>query len=175
MALFLEFIPNLTEGNNIAFIGVTNTGKSTMINSLIGKEVAEIGCGETTKKITAYSGADCVLWDLPGRILEELYTSMKYISSFKRLTRRLILITSTVRECSRIMGLFEENGLDYDIIVNKMDQIEEKKRSEFYDYIKKEISEIGPKRLNHIFFVSAKYPRLFPDWIKMVNSLIIRS
>ncbi|CAF3187221.1 unnamed protein product, partial [Rotaria sp. Silwood2] len=85
-------------GINIGLFGITSTGKSTMLNSLLGKKVAETGVGETTTKITPYQGMQYTLWDVPGRNDEINYLSMEYISFFKGLTRRLILIQATIKE-----------------------------------------------------------------------------
>ena len=50
-------------------IGVTGTGKSSLINALSGKDIAEVGVRETTgvvSKISAYEFQKIVLVDLPG-------------------------------------------------------------------------------------------------------------
>lgn len=50
-------------------IGVTGTGKSSLINALAGKDIAEVGVRETTgvvSEITAYEFHGIILIDLPG-------------------------------------------------------------------------------------------------------------
>ncbi|CAF1411910.1 unnamed protein product [Rotaria sordida] len=163
--------PIKMEGNNIALFGLTSTGKSTMLNSLLGEKKAATGAGETTIEVSSYSGRDFILWDIPGRNDEVTYTRMQYISFFKGLTRRLILVQSTIKENSSIMKLLDAIELHYDIVVNKMDRIEEEERVEFCEQIRKEISKIGLKGVGRVFFVSAKYPAQFPDWLEMVNYL----
>ncbi|CAF3510592.1 unnamed protein product [Rotaria sp. Silwood2] len=159
------------EGNNIALFGLTSTGKSTMLNSLLGEKKAATGVGETTVEVASYPGRDFILWDIPGRNDELSYMSLQYISFFKGLTRRLILIQHTVKENSSIMKLLDAIEIEYDIVVNKMDRVEEEERAEFCDQIRKEIAKIGLKSVGHVFFVSAKYPAQFPDWLQMVNYL----
>ena len=61
------------------------------------------GVGETTTKIKAYNGTGLTFWDVPGRNDEVSYLSMEYISFFKGLTRRVILIQATVKENSSMM------------------------------------------------------------------------
>ncbi|CAF4280025.1 unnamed protein product, partial [Rotaria sordida] len=122
-------------------------------------------------EVSSYSGRDFILWDIPGRNDEVTYTRMQYISFFKGLTRRLILVQSTIKENSSIMKLLDAIELHYDIVVNKMDRIEEEERVEFCEQIRKEISKIGLKGVGRVFFVSAKYPAQFPDWLEMVNYL----
>ncbi|CAF0832065.1 unnamed protein product [Rotaria sordida] len=80
------------KGNNIAFFGLTSTGESTMLDSLLGEKKAATDVGETTLEVTPYSGRNFVLWDIPSRNDEVSYMSMQYISFFKGLTRRLIFL-----------------------------------------------------------------------------------
>ena len=50
-------------------IGVTGTGKSSLINALSGQEIAEVGVLETTgvvSEISAYEFHNIILIDLPG-------------------------------------------------------------------------------------------------------------
>ena len=55
--------PTKLKGFNIAIFGLTSTGKSTMLNALLGQNLAETGVGETTKEIKAYPGTGYTLWD----------------------------------------------------------------------------------------------------------------
>ncbi|CAF4031870.1 unnamed protein product [Rotaria magnacalcarata] len=59
-------MPIKMERINIALFGLTATGKSTMLNALYGKTVAETGIGETTTQVTSYKTERFVLWDVPG-------------------------------------------------------------------------------------------------------------
>ncbi|CAF3885887.1 unnamed protein product [Rotaria sp. Silwood1] len=174
-----EVLVNLTqatrpaplEGINIGFFGLTSTGKSTMLNSLLGQNVADTGVGETTTKVTPYSGTEFTLWDVPGRNDEVSFFSMEYISFFKGLSRRLILIQATVKENSSMMKLLDEVGLHYDIVFNKFDKVEPDEQELVKRQINEEIKHIGLKGIEHIYFVSAKNPKMFDDWLTMANSL----
>ena len=157
------------EGNNIGLFGLTSTGKSTMLNALLGQNVAQTGVGETTTKITAYNGTIFTLWDIPGRNDESSYLTMEFISFFKGLSKRLILIQATVRENSSLMKLLDELGLNYVIVLNKFDKVDEEERVEFRKQIQSEVQQIGLKHVNKIYFVSAKNPKMFDDWINMNN------
>ncbi|CAF1235086.1 unnamed protein product [Rotaria sp. Silwood1] len=159
------------QGNNIGIFGLTSTGKSTIVNSLLGKNVAETGVGETTKEITSYHGTGYTLWDTPGRNDELTYSNEKYISFIKGLTRRLILIQYTIKENLNLIRLFDDLELGYDIIVNKFDEIDEDEQSKFQCQIQREIESFGLKRKKNVFFISAKYPRMFPSWLEMVDYL----
>ncbi|CAF2877382.1 unnamed protein product, partial [Rotaria sp. Silwood2] len=79
-------------GNNVALFGLTSTGKSTMLNSLLGEKKAATGVGETTLEVASYAGRNFVLWDIPGRNDEISYMSMQYMSVFTGLTPRPVLV-----------------------------------------------------------------------------------
>ncbi|CAF3700843.1 unnamed protein product [Rotaria sp. Silwood1] len=175
MKVFIE-LARLTEpipldGINIGLFGLTSTGKSTMLNALLGQKVADTGVGETTTKIIPYNGTKFTLWDIPGRNDEVSYFSMEYISFFKGLSRRLILIQATVKENSSMMKLLDEIGLDYDIVFNKFDKVEPEEQEEVKNQIKFEIQNIDLKQVKHVYFVSAKHPKMFDDWTVMMNHL----
>ena len=163
------------EGINIALFGLTSTGKSTMINALLGKRVAETGAGETTTKITPYNGIGFTLWDIPGRNDELSYLSMEYIAFFKGLTQRLILIQATVKENLSLMKFLDEIGLHYDIVFNKFDICEEEEQAALKQQIQSEVKYIGLKGVNKIYFLSAKWPKMFVDWLIMVDDITKQS
>ncbi len=163
--------PIQLEGNNVGLFGSTSTGKSTMLNALLGQKVAETGVGETTTKITAYNGTAYTLWDVPGRNDEVSYLSMEYISFFKGLSRRLILIQATVKENSSMMKLLDEIGLRYAIVLNKFDKVEQEEQTEVQKQIRSEVEQIGLKGVENVFFVSAKHPNMFSDWMDMAKYL----
>ena len=170
--------PIQMHGNNFAFFGLTSSGKSTMINSIVGADVAETGAGETTLKPSCYSGTGFVVWDMPGKNDDLSYFSMEYIGFWKGLSRRLIVITSTVKEMSHVCRILDKLALDYDIVANKFDAIEsEQERTKFKKQIYDEIKQLQLKyvRSDRVFFLSAKRPNRFPDWLDMVNYLLTPS
>ena len=158
-------------GMNIGLFGVTSTGKSTMVNALLGRNLAETGCGETTTKIKAYPGTGYTLWDTPGRIDEKSYSSKEEVSYLIGLRRRLILIQWTVNECVSLMRLLDKLGLEYDIVFNKLDQADPEERELVKQTINNEIKSHGLQKVGKVYFVSAREPRMFNDWIKMVDHL----
>ena len=175
MKIFIE-LARLTpamplQGKNIGLFGVTSTGKSTMLNALLGQRLAETGVGETTTEIKAYPGNGFTLWDVPGRNDEVSYFSMEYVSFFKSLTRRLILITATVKENSSMMKLLDELDLEYDIVFNKFDKVDAEEQPLVVKQIQTEITRANLRKVNNLFFVSAKNPKMFQDWERMVQHL----
>jgi GTPase Era involved in 16S rRNA processing len=142
-----------------------------MVNSLLGKKVADVGVGETTKEMIAYHGTQYILWDTPGRNDELTYSNKKYISFVKGLKRRLILIQYTIKENLNLMRLLDDLGLGYDIIINKFDDVDEDERSKFQRQIQREITSSGLKQKKNVFFLSAQNPKMFSDWLRMVDYL----
>ena len=169
IALANQTTPIELKGKNIGLFGQTSTGKSTMLNALLKKEVAATGPGETTQEITPYNHEKFTLWDVPGRNDEVSYFSMEYISFFKGLTHRLILIQSTVKENSSMMKLLDAIELDYDIVFNKFDLVKEKDRETLQEQIKSEVKRLGLKRVKNLFFVSSENPSMFSDWQMMTT------
>ena len=163
--------PAKMEGKNVALFGQTSTGKSTMLNALLGQNLAETGVGETTMKIKAYPGTGYTLWDVPGRNDEVSYLSMEYVSFFKGLTRRLILITATVKENSSMMKLLDELNLGYDIVFNKFDKTDVEEQPLVKAQVDKQIKELGLRKVGKVYFVSAKNTKMFDDWRVMVDHL----
>ena len=103
---------------SFGFFGLTSTGKSTLINRLIGFDTAETGAGETTMEIQPYDGQGYRLFDIPGRNDDQSYFTMEYIALRKGLTGRLVLITPTVKEMTKVFRLLDALNLRYDIVVN---------------------------------------------------------
>jgi GTP-binding protein EngB required for normal cell division len=170
--LAIKTIPMKLHGNNVGFFGKTSTGKSTMINKLLNCEVAETGYGEITKEIHSYEGNNYCLHDMPGKNDNVSYLSMEYVSFWKGLTSVVVLIQYTIKEMTSVIELLEAIEVPYDIVVNKFDQVPENEREKFKQQIQMEVITAKLKFVNSkIYFVSAKNPQEFPDWIQMVNYL----
>lgn len=160
-------LTGLTHG----FFGLTSTGKSTMINRLIGHELAETGAGETTKEIQPYEGQGFRLYDIPGRNDDLSYFSMEYIAFWKGLTRRLVLITATIKEMTKVFRLLDALELSFDIVVNKFDLVPFEEREQLKKQIHREIQQANLQGVEHVWFVSAQNPQQFPHWLAMVDTL----
>jgi small GTP-binding protein len=164
-----EVVPIEMSGINVAIFGITSTGKSTIINKLLGKDMAAVGIGETTKEVQHYDGVGYRLIDVPGRNDDIQYFSADYISFWKGLTYRLVAITHTVKEMTKVFKLLDAINLNYDIVVNKFDQVDPEEADAFKEQLRQEIKDAGLKGVNRIFFVSARNPRQFPDWLAMCD------
>jgi GTP-binding protein EngB required for normal cell division len=159
------------QGRNFGFFGVTSSGKSSMINKLLAKDVAATGVGKTTKEVTKYRGFNYNLYDIPGQNDDVSYFSMNYVAFWKGLTCRLVLIHHTVKEMTKVFHLLYVIDLHYDIIINKFDVVEFDDREPFKQQIHVEIKECKLKGVDNVWFLSARNPPQFPDWIQMVNFL----
>ena len=160
-------------GLSFGFFGLTSTGKSTMINKLIGSDLAATGAGETTTQVTPYDGLGYRLYDIPGRNDDRSYFSMEYVAFWKALTARLILITTTVKEMSKVFHLLDAINLHYDIVVNKFDLVPSNERDAFKQKIQNEIHDCALQGVDHVWYISAQNPQPFPDWMNMINTLTI--
>jgi GTP-binding protein EngB required for normal cell division len=158
-------------GRCFGFFGLTSTGKSTMINKLIGYDLAETGAGETTTEIQSYDGQGYRLFDIPGRNDDISYFSMEYIAFWKGLTGRLILITATIKEMTKVFRLLDAINLRYDIVVNKFDSVPVEERQAFKEKINQQIRDCNLQGVDHVWYVSALNPQQFPHWLVMVDSL----
>jgi GTP-binding protein EngB required for normal cell division len=96
---------------------------------------------------------------------------MEYISFWKGLTSRLVVITATVKEMTKVFRLLDAIDLKYDIIVNKFDSVPLEEREQFKAKIQNEVTLNNLKGVNHIWYVSAENPKQFSDWITMVDYL----
>jgi GTP-binding protein EngB required for normal cell division len=167
--LALETKPLDMKGKNFGFFGLTSTGKSTIINKLIGENLADVGACETTKEIQPYNGQGYRLYDIPGRNDDLSYFNMKYISFWKALTSRIIVITVTIKEMTTVFRLLDAINLKYDIIVNKFDLVKMEERDKFQNQIKQQIIDCKLKGVNHLWFISAENTNEFPDWNNMID------
>ncbi|CAF3895279.1 unnamed protein product [Adineta steineri] len=160
---------------SFGFFGLTSTGKSTIINKLIGFDLAETEAGETTQKIEPYDGQGYRLYDIPGRNDGLSYFTMEYIAFWKALTARIIVITSTIKEMTKVFRLLDAIQLRYDIIVNKFDLVPIEERQIFKQKIDKQIRENNLQGIDHIWYVSALNPNHFPHCFLKRDSLSLRS
>ncbi|CAF0769496.1 unnamed protein product [Adineta steineri] len=161
------------QGLNIGLFGQTSTGKSAMINSMLGEEVAETGYGETTTFAKPYESkmANYTLHDLPGKNDSVSYFTMEYIAFWKGLSSRVIVIEKTVKEMTTVIQLLDAIDLHYDLVVNKLDCVPEAERESFKQKIQSEIKECNLKNCDHVWFVSAINIQQF-DWLQMVAALL---
>ena len=77
---------------SVAVVGQNGVGKSSMINSLVGKEVTCTGVVDTTKDVyMCHENSHAQFYDVPGCSDERAYTNLKSIMAMKEM--HLIMIT----------------------------------------------------------------------------------
>jgi len=158
------------EGHNVGFFGHTSSGKSTLLNALLGQQVAAVGHGETTLEMKPYQGVGQRLWDFPGRNDEVNYLTLPYITCMKGLSKVVVLVESALSNMSSIMRLLSRLDVPFSIVVNKLDLCPEAERESFKRDITAERDRLYPA--SKLFFISAREPLLFRDaWESLVHEL----
>ena len=70
-----------------------------------------------------------------------------------------------------MMKLLDELELEYDIVFNKFDKFDVEEQQSVKEKTKKEIELLGLQKVGKVYFVSARNPKMFDDWLAMVNHL----
>jgi len=157
-------------GRNYGFFGDTGSGKSTLLNSVIGKNEAKTGYGETTTEITPYEGVNFRVWDIPGSNDEINYLSLSYISCIKGLTKRGLLVVNTIKEQTRLINLLQKINVTFFIVVNKIDHVKSEEVESFKTKILGERDRFCPGV--KVVFISAQEPTRFQsEWRKFLDEL----
>ena len=159
------------EGNNVGFFGIVSTGKSSLINTLAGEDVAETGIGETTLKYEYYQRIGITYWDCPGKHDNLNYLTADYISLIKGLSQRVIVVDITLKHITGLIRLLQRLGLSFVLVINKYDVIDAASatdKAKFEATIAKEIAEFCPSV--PVYRVSSKQPGLFA-WDEFVEAI----
>lgn len=161
------------DGIHIGLFGLRASGKSTLINNLVGKTIADVGSRKSENQIKQYDCKRFTIWDISGSRDEIEYLKPEYMMFFKGLSDRMVIIQVKIKDSWTIIQLFEKLGLDYDIIVNKLDRLDdEEEQKVLKEHIQCEIERFALKHVKHIFWISAKYPYMFSDWLSMVDHIV---
>ena len=165
------------DGIQIAFFGIVSSGKSTMVNSCIGKDVAKTGIGETTTIQQPYKGKGFVIWDIPGRHDKLSYFTLKYLGLWKGLTHRVIFIKESMKLMMTVCELMEALKLRYTIVVNRVEQkeaVSDEEEEAFRQQIRNEVIACNLKKADKkVFFIDAKQPLRFKaDWDELLKKLM---
>ncbi|MGB9843128.1 MAG: ribosome biogenesis GTPase Der, partial [Caldisericia bacterium] len=157
----------------IAIIGKPNTGKSTLLNSILGYERSIVSDEPGTTRdiiehIVNYKEKEYLFFDTPGvrkGVLKDLdfYISLRSLKALKESDIVLFLIScdNISRTDEHLMSLILKNKKSGIIVINKLDLIENEK-------IDKVLNEIS-YRINEILF----YPQVLISALKKININLI--
>ena len=169
----------------IAVIGKPNTGKSSLINRLIGSDrliVSDIA-GTTRDAIDTrikYHGEDYIFIDTAGlrrksKIKDEIerYSIIRTVAAVERCDVAVLVIDAdegVTEQDAKIAGIAHERGKGMIIVVNKWDLIE--KDTNTMNKMKKEIrSKLSFMPYAEMLFVSALTGQRLPKLYDLINSV----
>lgn len=155
----------------IAFIGASNVGKSSLINALISKKVAIVSStpGRTQQlNFFKFSGFrdGFILVDMPGygyakakekKIIHWQEISIKYLGSRKNL-RRVFLLIDGVKGLKNhdleIIDIFNNLGISFQIILTKIDKLNKEGSKKIQEDLQNH-SQIWPAMFPKVIAVSS--------------------
>lgn len=152
-------------------IGRSGTGKSSLINTIAGEDIAEVGEIETTQDVEKpFESNGLLFYDLPGCSTTS-FPKEKYIDTFKIKTFDCVILVTADRFFEDDLFLIEElvkMEMPVFIVRTKIDfSIEralkrgitpEETQEKILNNLKK---NIGPIKVNGIYLTSADHPNLF--------------
>ena len=108
----------------IAFVGMTNAGKSSLINALYGTncEVSAVEC--TVGHTIVASTSSYELVDVYGYNDEHPYYTKEQIDNFLSLKAAMLLYTGSIQTCQRAIEMFKAARVEIVVVRSKADQEE---------------------------------------------------
>ena len=171
-----EKINSKTPTTTIGFIGLTGSGKSTLINTLLGEQLAPVSYCSTTQQTTSFLyQSKIALYDTKGLEDGTEYLNNEKLIWLQSLNERILVINYSLREVISMVNLLNTLSLTFCVIVNKCDRLPIVNLPKFRDGIESEIKELTKKSVP-LFFLS-KYEMLDhfkDDWIQFKTFLNAR-
>ncbi|MFC1720892.1 ribosome biogenesis GTP-binding protein YihA/YsxC [Patescibacteria group bacterium] len=142
---------------NIAFVGRSNVGKSSVINSLLGKKdlVKTSSIPGKTREINFFLVNDSIYFvDLPGYGFAKISQSAReklrkliiwYLTESNAPIRTVALIVDSRIGCTEfdyeMIDILEDVGINYVVIANKSDKLNQKEKSVITKKLKEEFGD----------------------------------
>lgn len=147
----------------VAFIGASNVGKSSLINCLVGKKIAITSTVPgRTRQLNFFKGANFTLVDMPGygyakakekHISHWQKVSLEYVKNRANLKRVFLLIGAEKdlkKSDLEIIETFNAFAISFQLILTKIDKISQEK---------------SEKLVENIENAAKKWPAAYPEII----------
>ena len=170
---------------HIAVIGKPNTGKSSLINRLLGEErviVSDVA-GTTRDAIdtkVTFEGRDYIFIDTAGirrhsKIKEsiEQYSVLRAVTAVERCDIAIVMIDATeglTEQDAKIAGIAHDNGKGVIVAVNKWDAIEKDDKT-MYQYIRDIDTTLSFMPYAQKMFISAKTGQRINQLFEVIDSV----
>lgn len=126
--------PPKTAKFSIAFLGVTCSGKTTLVNTLVGHEVGKPSPLRNTKGINeVYSNDNVTLYDVFGINDNETYHNFTLLTQLMTVHLVICLYTNSVESVQSLALLLSAASCQVHFVFSKIDSVEEEDRKLILD------------------------------------------
>jgi len=120
----VEQMPDVQKSKkpSVAVIGPSGVGKSSLINSLVVREVTAVGIVETTMDVVkCYESESTEFWDVPGQNEERSYANLRTIMAIKEMHFIIMVYTTRVDSVVKTERMVKACKVPYVVVRNKID------------------------------------------------------
>jgi len=108
----------------VGFLGPNDVGKSTCINTILGRYEAKTGKGIVTQAVTFYGKEefDLLLVDFPGKNDNYEYEDDKVLAISRMLDLACVLFTSTITSMMNFLELLDKMEVPFVCVLTRVDE-----------------------------------------------------